>query len=447
MLDSEFLKPPKKERVMKRWVLWIAFCCFTFSCDRYPDPEVKLLKNYSFYFNINQGQRFFAGEWVSDSVGFSVINNKAYLKDSAKVLFEVVKGGGQVTVSSTYTNKNGVAYTGWKLGSESFVQTLRANTYDLSGNFINSSDLAVYGFRTNEWDTLTNAPEAGITGMAADTVNKITLMIKNGSLYTQGERYYIWEQVQGPSILSSLNDIEVDRNQVFYVSTWDGNLLKSTDHGSSWEACTRPYPEGTYNVQMSISNDNSLWVNSFNNHIRYSKDQGETWIDCGIGFSFYGYGNVFKLKDGSLLLQGESCCSIFRSFDDGLTWNEITTPGRPVKLYVNDKDEIFIVSQQGSMYIYKSTDYGATFSYLYAVSYEWSSNMENIFNKVGNLYYVLIPSWGILKSTDLTHYDIFWINSNLSNLFIDHNGVMIGKYWNWQTQNQNTVYYRKNSGK
>ena len=430
---------------MRRPVLIITVFCLTLACDRYPDPYVDLLKNYSFSYETNQGMRFFAGEWVSDSIKFRAVDNNAPFKDSIRVLFEVAKGGGQLTVSSGYTDTNGYIYTGWKLGSGSFEQILRANTYDLAGNYLNSSDLVAYGFRANEWDTLTDAYfEAGITGMAADTVNKITLMVNRGMLFRQGERYYIWEQAKAPFV-SSLRTIDIDKNGIFYVSIWDGDLFKSIDHGETWVACTRPYPQGVYNIYVTISNDNYIWVSSYNNTARYSKDQGETWFDTGIEYSYYGYGDVFRLKDGSLLLQGSDCCSLLRSFDEGVTWVKVESPGYLKKLYVNDSDEIIICVSPFTLY--KSTDYGITFSHVYGINPDWGSVMEDIFLKVNNFYYILVPGWGILKSTDLTIYDIYWINFNLRDLFIDHSGVLIGTYWNWQSSYQNTVYYRKNSEK
>jgi len=66
--------------------------------------------------------------------------------------------------------------------------------------------------------------------------------------------------------------------------------------------------------------------------------------------------------------------------------------------------------------------------------------MENTFNKWGNFYYIIIPGYGILKSSDLIHYEVYWHNTDLRNLFIDYNGVLIAKDWDWKT-----VYYRKNS--
>ncbi|MCX6254445.1 MAG: sialidase family protein [Bacteroidia bacterium] len=427
---------------MNRPVLLIAIFCVTLSCDRYPDPEVKLLRNYSFSFQTNQGDRFFAGEWVSDSIRFRAVNNNAPLKDSIKVLFEVAKGGGQATVLSAYTNKDGYAYTGWKLGQGSFEQILRAKAYDLSGNYLNSSDLVAYGFRTNEWDTLQNAMEYNISGMVADTVNRITFIVSGGRLYRQGERYYIWNEVTG-QYLSSLRTIYIDRNRAIYITTGNGDLIKSTDHGESWQLCTRPYLQINFYLNVSITRDNFIWVSTYNLPIKYSKDSGQTWNELGSDISTHGIGDVFRLSDGSLVLHGADCCSLFRSVDEGLTWTRIETPGSTNKVFVNDKDEIFVNAQPFTLY--KSTDYGATFKYVYAASPEWGSSIDNIFYKVNNFYYILAPGWGILKSADLTHYEIYWINSNLRDLFIDHNGVLLAKYWNWEAPYQNTVYYRKNS--
>jgi hypothetical protein len=427
---------------MNRPVLLIAILCVTLSCDRYPDPEVRLLRNYSFSFQTNQGERFFAGEWVSDSIRFRAVNNNAPMKDSIKVLFEVAKGGGQVTVLSAYTDKDGYAYTGWKLGPGSFKQILRAKAYDLSGNYLNSSDLVAYGFRTNEWDTLQNAMEYNISGMVADTVNRITFMVSGGRLYRQGERYYIWNEVTG-QYLSSLRTIYIDRNRAIYITTGDGDLIKSTDHGESWQLCTRPYSQINFYLNASITRDNFIWVSTYNLPIKYSKDSGQTWNELGSDISTHGIGDVFRLSDGSLVLHGADCCSLFRSVDEGLTWTRIETPGSTNKVFVNDKDEIFVNAQPFT--IYKSTDYGATFKYVYASSPEWGSSIDNIFYKVSNFYYVLAPGWGILKSKDLINYEIFWINHNLRNLYIDHNGVMLGKYWTWKPPYEEIIYYRKNS--
>ena len=426
---------------MRKAVLLIALFCAAFSCNRYPDPSLTSVKDYSFAFQTTQGGKFLAGDWVSDSVIFRAVNNKAKLKDSVKVLFDLVEGDGSLTVQSDYTDKNGLTSTGWKLGYGSCEQKLRASSFDLSGNFLTSTDLTEYGFRTDEWDAYNGSPDGNMSGMVADTVNKVTFMISDGTLYKPGDKYYLWKPVVDP-VVNSPRTINIDKKGVIYISSSGGDLIRSTNNGVSWKNCTKPYPDRPYYIYVNVSNDNSIWVFAWDHKTRHSIDGGITWKDID-STVIHGYGNVFRLKDGSLLFHGSDCCSLYSSFDEGLNWTKIETPGYSIKLFVNDKDEILIVTQENGITIYKSTDYCETFIREISVSPQWgTSDNDNIFNKWGNYYYILIPGWGILKSADLTHYEEYWYNSNLKDLFIDQNGVMIGKDWH-----ASTVYYRNNSKK
>jgi hypothetical protein len=427
---------------MKNPVLLIAVFCITISCVRYPDPEVKLVKNYSFGFMTQGGQKFLSGEWINDSITFYGNDNNNAQKDSVKVLFEVVKGGGTVTVPSAYTNKYGNVSTKWKLGTQSFEQELRAITYDTSGNYLTSTNLMEYGFRENAWDTCTFSPDGNIMEMFADTINKFTLVITNNQIYKEGDRYYLWEPVNDP-VLVLPRTLMADKNGVIYVSTWNGELVKSSDHGNTWNTCTKPFPDRPYFFYPYISNDNYVWAYIWDHPTKYSKDGGMSWIELPDGNPIdpQGFGDIFRLKDGSLLFHGSGCCSLNRSFDNGQTWTKIETPGYSVKIFVNEKDEFYLISQgAGTIGIYKSTDYGISFDPLYAIAPQFITEMDKLFNKWGNFYYVLMPGFGILKSYDLNTYDVYWTNKNLNKLFIDHNGVMIAKDWN-----MNTIYYRKNT--
>ena len=354
-------------------------------------------------------------------------------------MFKVVSGGGSLSQASVNTDKIGSATTDWQLGSDSYNQVLRASLYKPSGAYLTSRDLSVNCFRNDAWDAVSSAPDGNITGMVADTVYGVTFMVTGNSVYRQGYRYYIWEEVADLK-QKSPRTIEIDGNGVIYVSTWSGEILKSLNHGESWITCTKPYPDHPYYIYMHISNDNNIWVFKFELPTKYSTDGGNTWFTAGSDLSSYGFGDVFRLKNGSLLFHGSNCCSLNRSDDNGQTWTHITTPGYSTKLYVNAKDEIFICNQDGGFTIFKSTDMGATFTRLYSALPQFGTTMDNIFNKWDNFYYILVPGYGILKSSDLNQYEVYWLNSELNNLFIDHNGVLIAKDWNYKT-----VYYRSNS--
>jgi hypothetical protein len=414
------------------------------SCERYPDPSVTVLKDLSFSFQTTQGNKYFQGEWVGDSITFMSYTNMPSASDSILVLFDLLSGGGNINVQSARISSVGEVVMKWRLGTDSFDQKLRARIYDKSGKYLTSAYLAVYAFRNDGWDPYTSSPDAGISSLAADTVNKVTYMISNGNLYRQGDKYFIWNPVSDANIVSP-RTIHMDRNKVLYIGTWSGDLIKSSDHGISWVKCTKPYPDRSEYIYLYVSNDNYVWAYAWDHNTRYSADGGSTWtdIDPQSGLSAQGFGDIFRLKDGSLLYHGGNCCNLNRSFDNGKTWTKITTPNFSNKLYVNDKDEIFLCTQAGGTTIYKSTDYGLTFVSVYSVYPQWNTSMENTFNKRGNLYYILIPGYGILKTPDPGNpdsYTEFYKNSDLFNLFIDHNGVLIAK-----SLNTNTVFYYKKS--
>ncbi|MFN8206005.1 MAG: sialidase family protein [Bacteroidales bacterium] len=425
---------------MRNFLFILFLSCFLISCDSYPDPSFEPLRSYGFLFDEMPDQRFFAGEWVNDSIAFRVFSIYHPLMDSVQVRFEVTKGGGIITDSSAYTNTQGFAYTSWKLGSESFDQVLTAKVYDLSGVYLSSVNLVAYGFRADQWDACTFSPDAGISQVLADTIHHFTLMISGAKLYRQGERYYLWNEVSNPLMVLP-RTIHMDSNGIIYVSTWNGELLRSDDHAESWTLCTKPYPDNPYFIYTYLSNDNTLWVHKFEYPTKYSNDGGVTWTDASTRITENGFGDIFRLKDGSLLYHSGACCGLYRSFDNGQNWSDMNAPENSLELYVDDQDVLFIIAQVNtSLVIYRSTDLGATYSSVCKVRPTFTTSMENTFIKCGEVYYVIIPGYGILESSDLQNFSTYWKDDNIHNLYIDHNGVMIAKFWEPER-----VYYMKNS--
>lgn len=407
------------------------------------DPSRRVLENYQFNFSNSNESRLLAGESLDVSAWFQVYTNTSASVDSVKVIFEPVQGGGYVSQEREYVSSGNSIGASWTLGHDSFRQVLRASVWDLSGYYITSTYLVAYGFRENQWDKLTDSPETRIMGMAADTVNDVTFMVTVNKLYRQGEKYFIWEEVTDPKFQSpdSPREVEIDRAGVFYVSTSGGNIFRSADHGDSWQACTKPWPERSHYLHLHVSNDNRLWIYTPEETVRYSDDGGTTWHNAGSGMTQTGVADIFRLGNGSLVMHGLNCCSLMMSDDDGQTWTGISTPDYTQKLYVNDDDEIFICADVGvTEKIYSSKDLGTTFGSVHTVAPSFRTLMDNVFNKWGDFYYVAIPGYGIMKSNDLHDYEAFWINAELVNLFIDHNGVLMVKDYDYRS-----VYYLKSN--
>jgi hypothetical protein len=425
-----------KQTEMYRHIRDILILILLISCNRFPDPSFEYTESYTFSFLNQQGQKFFAGESLSDTIKFKAVSVLNSGTDSFMVVFKFVKGGGIITDDTVYTGSDGIAKTMITLGTDAFEHVLRARVYNLSGRYITYSDFRTFGFRENAWDKISSSPDGYITSLASDTVNDVTLMISGNKLYRQGARYFDWIEIQNSQVISP-RTIEIDTSGVFYISTWNGEIVKSTDHGNTWKLCTKPYPDNPYYIYMYVANDNYIWVFKFDYPTLFSKDGGNTWTTAGSSLTASGFGNVFRMKNGTLLYHGSNCCSLNRSDDNGLTWTQIKTPGYSYNLFVSEKDEIFIISHPAL--VYRSKDMGATFEYLWPFAPEWISGLQKVFNKWHDYYLIAIQGYGISLSFDLEVFEPYWLNSNLQDLFIDHNGVLIVKDWDFKT-----VYYRHN---
>lgn len=220
---------------IRQAALLICITCFFPYCS--PDPSMEILESLSIDFDNGSDQRLLPGEKVN--VVLRVFNKLNPSDETMKVTFEVLNGGGSLTENSTYTDENRKAITEWTVGGESFNNTLRASIYKLTGEYLTSRDLTVSCFISDTWNKVNIKPDGEITDMVADTVNKITLMISGGALYMQGDRYYVWEKLDDP-VLGTPRTIEIDSNGILYVSTWSGDVIKSSDHGSSWKNVQSP---------------------------------------------------------------------------------------------------------------------------------------------------------------------------------------------------------------
>ncbi|MGE5419750.1 MAG: WD40/YVTN/BNR-like repeat-containing protein [Chloroflexota bacterium] len=402
------------------------------------DPNTEPVEKWYIEFGDPGGKRVFIGETINVSLE---LRDQLYgSEDKATVEFRILSGGGMLS-SFTPDIVNGKLTTVWTLGGDSFKNTLRADLYRQDGFRLTSRDLNAYCFVPGQWNKIVEQPDKGFSYIAADTIAGVTLALSYGNVYRQGGRYYIWEEVTDPLIFEA-RSVNVDNSGVFYITTWKGDVVKSVDHALTWIKCTRPYPEIPYFVYITVSNDGYIWVGRYDAPSKFSKDGGLTWQLSGDNFPSSYNGNIFRLKNGAIICHGTNKPDKKRlqiSFDDGLTWITRETPGYSTNMYVNEKDELFIGTQENGYTFYRTNDLGLTFERLYSVYPKWGTIPDaNLVHKWKDMYYIGIPGFGVLKSPDLVHYEKLWETEDIFELFIDHTGTLIARSRNWE----GSYYYK-----
>jgi hypothetical protein len=257
--------------------------------------------------------------------------------------------------------------------------------------------------------------------MAADTVSGTTLAVSNGAIYKQGARYYEWEQL-GTVTFSQPRRILFGNDRNFYSGTWDGRLFKSANLGQSWTECAKPWADHNYFYYMGITSDNYLWATANGRGLRCSRDGGQNWTTDTTGIQAAEMLNdIFRTSDGDFYFFSLNC-HLYRSTDDGHTWQQIQVPGYPLKSYVNDADELFLFTQESGLSIRKSTDKGETFTVIKSVSPAFIGMMDHTVVHRGSVYYLLIPGYGILQTHDFTTFTTFWLHTSARDMLVDATG-------------------------
>ncbi len=402
-----------------------------------PDPYTRLIEDYNFSIKSLSTPRLFPGE--SLEAQFTAGNNRDPQDNTVNLVFDVAGGGGTVSERKVQTDSEGKAKVTWQLGDETFEQLLRVSICNKSGLHMKDEYLKAYSFMDNIWMEIRGDVDGTMNDLVTDTVNDITYMLSSNNIYRQGSRYFLWEKVND-DLIKPAQTIDIDGEGIIYVTTYYGDVIKSNDHGYSWIRCTKPYTSSG-SISFHVSKDNYLWAFRSISTSRLSRDGGDTWVDVDIPMSQSGYASVFRLKDGTLIYHGGVTQSLHRSYDDGETWETILLPGYFMSLYINDNDEFYFTkTDNGGLTIYKSKDMGNSFLEIHHVYPASGAAIDGNFKKWNDYYYVVVPGYGILKTSDFEHYTDYWVQQSVYDLFIDHNEVLLVK-----SKLGKTVYYRRNT--
>ena len=417
---------------------YILILLIAVSCNKYEGPFLETTENYSFS-KYGDGQKTLAGNYFEDAIGIVVYNNLTYsTNEELSALFTVIAGDGTVDDNMIDFN-NGYVSTRWKSGGTSNKQQVRIDIFNKNKKMLNSIFINSFAFRENVWDTVTIDPDKSIRDILADTITKQTFMISNCLLHTQKVNYFEWEADQ-PQNFNCPFGLYKDENGIIYLNNWSGEIFKSVDYGNNWLSCTKPIEEHSYFYYMTVTEDGYIWTSTpeYEYSLRCSRDGGQSWSADTIGLKPKELiGDIFRLSNGDILFHSLNM-HLYKSTNDGKSWETMQSPEYSTKLYVTDKGEIIMFNQENGVSIHKSTDLGQTFTKVFSVWPEYGASMQKIIQKRGDEYYILIVGYGIIKTIDFEDFETVWRNTGIIYLYMDHSGVLITNGFNTPT-----YYYNK----
>ncbi len=219
-----------------------------------------------------------------------------------------------------------------------------------------------------------------ITGVTAGTINR-AIINETGNIFAAtlfGVQKYNGQSgdwsVLGLTSVSSvrgwnwLSDIINDNESNMFVSSWAGNVYKSIDNGMTWDSTTSIDTFQTHIVDMALYPDNSVLLGTFN-YIKRSTDKGISWSTLINGLPNSIIHNIEVTEKGVIYaVSGNKLCranhidSSFLIIRDGIF---ASSPPIYNRIASGNNGLIFFADQGTNQGIYRSTDYGETWSKLY----------------------------------------------------------------------------------
>ena len=246
-----------------------------------------------------------------------------------------------------------------------------------------------------------------------------------------------WIQTGGPGVGNDVRVLAISPSGDVYAGTWSsgGTVWKTTDHGSSWGQLA-PIPDSDPLLGMSITASGHIIVSVFTKGMSVSTDGGVTWerrnngitnlhlrqnvIDKsgavwvasedglyrstneGIQWVRKKAGGFYQVHlDSAGAIVTQDAANIYRTFNNGETWETIPTPALGMGGIHPSGDYYGNTGHDGTLY--RSTDHGVTWTAL-QTPVKWSSGYTTAwaFSREGDLYFARDgEATGIMRSTDM----------------------------------------------
>ena len=180
----------------------------------------------------------------------------------------------------------------------------------------------------------------------------------NSDVYLSKDGGYNWQKLNTPWGSTHILSFLIYKKNIF-IGTDGMGVYQSSDEGNTWNG------GGTTHISYLVGSNDNVFAAAGSDGLFRSSDLGKSWINISIENhtsvgSITEYNNSVLARVDSLLYPYPS--HIFRTTDNGLTWNLVGDPGSSGPIFCNSNGYLFSYDLFGGNqndFILRSSDYGA----------------------------------------------------------------------------------------
>jgi photosystem II stability/assembly factor-like uncharacterized protein len=200
-----------------------------------------------------------------------------------------------------------------------------------------------------------------------------------------------WEDVSCDTIHGCHGVLVIDTQDNLYLTTYNSEIFQSIDHGESWVRICEDLDPAGYLQSLTISSTGVFFATSSEGFYR-SRDGGENWhalTDVPWGKEY-----MQIILDSIDRIFVRAMGNLYASNDDGDTWESLDPPKYVYNLFIDRMDRLFCFCQDG---LYLSDDGGE--GWVSILGYRGVPGLHNTaVNAAGDIF--VTGEWGVCRSTD-----------------------------------------------
>lgn len=205
------------------------------------------------------------------------------------------------------------------------------------------------------WEEVNNGMQSRFIRRLEENMEGDLVVATTAGMYRSTDLGDSWKKVNTGIRATIVEDILIGQNGYMYAATWNG-IFRSEDQGANWEEIQEGL-RSTIFRKIRQSADGTLITGSSRHGLFMSFNNGDNWEALG---EFAGplLRGVEIMPDGTLFVGLDN--ALFRSTDNGASWQEVSKELDFIRSFVIDKDGVIFAGNLFISLVYRSFDNGDT---------------------------------------------------------------------------------------